>query len=380
MPRSSRPARIFLYIVAGLSLLAIVAVTLFAVFQEDLARFALEPSNPFEDSPMPDAPDYSLPESWAALPGSPGNAQARPPEVTDGPTLPVAIFYLHPTNYRGKQYWNAPVDEPTAARSVRDIYLPNQASAFAGTGALYAPRYRNSSVGVLFYAEPEDMLQSLALAYSDVQRAFNVFLERIGDQPFVLAGHSQGALHLLYLLRDRIAASDLSDRMIAAYVIGWPVTIEADIQPLEGISVCRGPDETGCVISWQSYDPEGDPEKLAQIGRAQPSLFGTSRQEAQILCTNPLTWAVAGAADKTDNLGTLPLSTTGSLGTPPIAGSVGARCGKSGILLLDPVPTKMGFSQFVLPQGNYHFYDINLFWSNLRANVRTRAEAWLAAR
>ena len=35
---------------------------------------------------------------------------------------------------------------------------------------------------------------------------------------------------------------------------------------------------------------------------------------------------------------------------------------------------------YVLPQGNYHVYDIPLFWANLQADVVTRVAAWRAAR
>lgn len=31
---------------------------------------------------------------------------------------------------------------------------------------------------------------------------------------------------------------------------------------------------------------------------------------------------------------------------------------------------------FVLPEGNYHVYDVPLFWANLRADFVRRAEAW----
>ena len=48
---------------------------------------------------------------------------------------------------------------------------------------------------------------------------------KVGDaRPFILAGHSQGALHALRLLRERVAAKPaLRRRLVAAYLVGAPI-------------------------------------------------------------------------------------------------------------------------------------------------------------
>ena len=65
---------------------------------------------------------------------------------------------------------------------------------------------------------------AIRFAYRDVEAAFDYFLEQIGpDQPFIIAGHSQGSLHLQTLLFERINGTPTADRIVAAYLIGWGV-------------------------------------------------------------------------------------------------------------------------------------------------------------
>ena len=59
-----------------------------------------------------------------------------------------------------------------------------------------------------------------------------------------------------------------------------------------------------------------------------------------------------------------------------VAEAVGARCGENGILYIGD-PPELG--QGVLPGGNYHVYDIPLFWKNLQEDVVRRVTAWTPA-
>jgi hypothetical protein len=44
-----------------------------------------------------------------------------------------------------------------------------------------------------------------------------------------------------------------------------------------------------------------------------------------------------------------------------VPGTVSARCGERGLLLIGNPP---GLGPYVLPGNNYHVYDIPLFWEN----------------
>jgi alpha-beta hydrolase superfamily lysophospholipase len=69
-------------------------------------------------------------------------------------------------------------------------------------------------------------MQALDTAYGDVLSAFDSFIAQADPTlPIVLVGHSQGAFHLMRLMRDRVAGTPMAARIAAAYVVGWPVSL-----------------------------------------------------------------------------------------------------------------------------------------------------------
>jgi len=105
---------------------------------------------------------------------------------------------------------------------------------------------------------------------------------------------------------------------------------------------------------------------------ATPGLDGQPRGTGPILCVNPLTGSTGGSAPASANLGTLvpdEALTRGEL----VPGAVPARCDANGLLIIG-APPAMG--EGVLPGGNYHVYDIPLFWKNVQNDVITRVRSW----
>lgn len=152
--------------------------------------------------------------------------------------------------------------------------------------------------------------QALDLAETDVLAAFDTFLATRprGDRPFILAGHSQGALHLVQLLKKRVSGTPLAARMIAFYVIGWPVSIEHDLPALPDIPPCRSQDAMGCIISWQTFGVKADTKTVREDFDRQIGLDGRVSAGSRMLCTNPLTWTSAEApAPPSAHLGGLPI-------------------------------------------------------------------------
>jgi len=215
-------------------------------------------------------------------------------------------------------------------------------------------------------------MQALDLAHADVARAFDVFAAAIpqGD-PIILAGHSQGALHLSRLLRDKVAGKPVAKRIAAAYVVGWPLSLTADIPKL-GLPACRTADDAGCILSWQSFK---DPANTAMIRNAyeKPVLpNGQHRRVADMLCTNPISGTLRGSAPPAANLGTL-VPTVDLTSATLARGVVGARC-SGGFLMIEGAIPPLG--PYVLPGNNYHVYDYALFWGSIRADVERRLTAF----
>ena len=335
-----------------------------------LIAWRIGPGENFSAQNVPTPPDYSLAVSWAALPDKPNPSQALPtnpdgspiniPQTKAGEKTPV--FFIHPTSYFGKSNWNQSLEDKDANWIIDERVLRHQASVFNSCCTLYAPRYRQATF-FSFMQESSNTEQALALAYADVVDAFESFLKRIPqDQPFILAGHSQGTRHGAQLLAETIAGSELEPRLIAAYLIGFSIR-ESD---LGGISACTRADATGCVVGWNSI--EGD-------GR------GIFAGIDNLLCVNPLSWSTdniyAGHALNTGAIGYATYGAakegedlTAMIVEPAVAD---AHC-KTGQLFVPELRSE-SFPQRM--QGNsMHVYDYSLFHMNIRSNAVARVAAF----
>jgi len=370
------PARRFLWIIAILVVLVIAAATIYRLFGNQLISAALVPRADFAASATPPAPDYAQAASWQARPDIKDNvALWTPAGYTAAPKPSVAAFFITPTAFIDRSAWNAPLDDK-ATNERLDMMLRAQATVFNGVAAIYAPRYRQATFGS-FLTDRPDAQKALDLAYSDVVRAFDAFVASIpADEPIIVAGHSQGALHLSRLLKEHIAGTPIAHRIVAAYVVGWPLSVEADL-PAMGLPVCAAEDQTACVLSWQSFANPAETADLRKVFEASTGLNGKPRAGTKMLCTNPLLGrATTEMALPARNLGALEPAAAKD-GKPLPAHSIGAVCGDDGFLLIGEPPA--GFGTYVLPGNNYHVYDYNLFWANLRADAEARVNAFQAA-
>ncbi|HIV76605.1 MAG TPA: DUF3089 domain-containing protein [Candidatus Sphingomonas excrementigallinarum] len=366
-------ARKFLYVVATLIVLTIAAAFAYRLFGNQLLRWSTVPSESFQTQAATRAEEYRDTKMWLARPDLPGNpAMWVPTGYTPGqPGQGAAVFFIHPTSYISKAHWNAPLDDPeTNGRA--ELFLRGQASAFNGAGDIWAPRYRQATFGA-FLTSMADAERALDLAYKDVDAAFTAFLAQVDpNRPLILAGHSQGALHLSRLLTDRVTKDpSLKRRIVAAYVVGWPISTTADL-PAMGLPACTKPDQTGCILSWQSFGEPADPSLILDVFDQTNGYTGAPRKGTAMLCTNPLTGMSGGEAPATANLGTLYPSA--DLKTAAIAaGKVPAKCEGRGILSIGEGPS---VGRYVLPGNNYHVYDYSLFWANVRADAERRLKAF----
>jgi hypothetical protein len=362
-------ARRFLIFVTFLTLLVVGAAFAIYQFGGSVLRHQYTPQGHFAAPAPSSGPDYAKAESWIARPDIPHNAAGwLPPGTPAAEPGEAAIFYVHPTTYLKGDRWNAPLYERDSGW--RDqLFTQSQASAFNGSGEIWAPRYRQAAYGA-FLLESEDAQKALDLAYGDVSAAFDEFLNRVGaDQPIILAGHSQGALHLIRLIKQHKA--ELKKRLVAAYVVGWPIDTSADL-PALGFPACTTADQSGCILSWMSFGDPPNANFIVGDWQGTKGLNGGKRNREQILCVNPITGTEGGSAPPATNPGTLVPNRDFSNGTL-VAGSVGARCEK-GLLVVDgDLPSLGGFA---LPGNNYHVYDYALFWAAIRRDAERRLAAW----
>lgn len=323
----------------------------------------------------PPAPDYALRANWSVF-ASKGWASPLPAGAAKPARAPkVAVFFLHPTTLRSETgELNQNPADAKANTWTDESSIARQASVFAACCDVYAPRYRAATYNSFASAPVREA--AFALAYGDVERAFDAFLKQIGDRPFIIAGHSQGAFHSATLLERRIDGSALQKRMVAAYIIGINLAQGDFGKRFKSVTPCAAPDQTGCVVQWNAYlDGASDVAKMAGYSESTyVQKYGDDAGKVT-LCINPLTFdaklkeAPSGAAK-----GAVP----GSPGFGPLqplkAGAVSARC-DSGLLLVRP-DKALGLEP--LAGGVMHYHDLGLFWADTSANAVLRARAYMA--
>ena len=393
-------ARKFLYVIAAIILLILAAGVVYQLFPGWVARTAFVPSAEFKQQVAVAPNAYDDPKMWFARPGidgdpsawrpaaegsTPDSAEARSRDQlipsagaaeTTAPPVPkgdAAVFFVHPTSYYSRSSWNAPLADRDSDHRA-NLFVQGMASAFADAGDIWAPRYRQATLGAFLAEDRVTAGKAIDAAYRDVEEAFDAFVAaQPKNKPIILAGHSQGALHLTTLLKNKIAGSPLAKRIVAAYVIGWPISLDTDMAAL-GLPACQTADQKGCILGWATFADPADPEMVTSAYDGTIGFDGRPRADTRMLCTNPLTGTPDAAAAPEANLGTLK-PTEGFKSGSLIAGKIGAKCDDTrGLLMIGDADVAKNYvvAGYVLPGNNYHVYDITLFWANVRADALRR--------
>jgi hypothetical protein len=369
---------------------------------------ATRPRHRFIDCEPPPAPDYGSPSSWAARPDRPNHSMLAPPGVEPGNRQADAaadLFFVHPTMYFGRESWNARLDDARVNELIDEMVIPLEASIFNASCRIWAPRYRQATL-YAFLGGRRSARPALDLAYQDVRRAFVHWDERLSrSRPFFLAGHSQGCLHAIRLLEEVIEPDpELVSRMVAAYPVGFTFPLDKFGRRLRRLRPADHPSDHGGVIAaWDTWLEGGRPRQPFDRGEhwyvaddGEPAGW-QRRAGKKPLCVNPLTWRRDGepagrelhrgavTVELQDRpaafslLGDDPLGVRVKGLSAPKPGLVSARCGEDGYLYISEPPDP-SLRAMVMPGGNYHNYDLGLFYVDVRDNVAARLDAYLAAR
>ncbi len=319
---------------------------------------ATRPTEAFAASTAPSPPNYALLEHWAAHPQKADAADRTPcgGKPDQQQAAQADVFFLHPTSYFGRRKkpvrWNADLnDRATNARTDSGAIL-HQATIFNTAGRVYAPRYRQAHLSSFYTRDTANAAQALALAYQDVEAAFDYYLQHWNQgRPFVLVGHSQGAYLAMRLLRKRIEGTPLQGQFIVAYLVGWPVKAVF----FEKTPPCTSADQTGCFCSWRTWRRDAR--------RRLPP-------QPEVTCTNPLTWSTREGeyAERSLNAGAVLSKFC------PIYPAITDAEVWQGYLLASK-PRFPG--SFLFTRKNYHIGDLNLYYFNVQQNVERRVETFM---
>lgn len=315
---------------------------------------------PYDKAKIPAPPNYSTLDSWAAHPEKQDAADLVPGKnvfAKQNPLPDVDVFFVHPTIYSNSHNpnwpWQGDVYNTELNTKVDNSTIKYQASAFNGSAHVYAPRYRQAHLDVFRMNNPALKDTALIFAYSDVREAFLYYLEHYNNgRPFILAAHSQGTIHAARLLLEFIDGKPLGDQLIAAYLVG--IGLKTDL--FKSIFPCQTASETGCWISWNTYERNYYPPSHKEVF-------------SEALSTNPLTWSIDTVyAPASLNEGSVLKRYT------KVYKQLCDAQNHQGLLWITK-PTFFG-SMFYRSK-RYHIADYNLFYANIRSNVRQRIESYL---
>lgn len=297
-------------------------------------------------------PDYNRLEYWAAHPEKwdPSDSIPRVLRGGVGPK-PVDVFFVHPTTFTDPDSSSVPnvrIDDPYINSKTDYTSILYQASIFNENARVFAPRYRQAHIGLYYEKDSAKMKEAFDTAYSDVRNAFITYLSQHGaNRPIIIASHSQGTTHTKRLLSEFFDGNKLQDRLVVAYLAG----IRVNKNSYKSLKTCLDSSMTGCVTSWRTYrtDYEGP---------------YTSKTDTNALVVNPVSW--------TTDTSTVPRKFhKGALlyNFKRFYKSTHSTTIKGDMIWVSK-PRFPG--SFLYNTKNYHAGDFNLFYMDIREDVKRR--------
>ena len=220
-------------------------------------------------APSDSAAQYKQDATWLCRPGSPVTNHCTTPDLNtttvidatgnrrvvehrpldqSRPTAAFDCFYLYPTVSIGPDG----TDKAMATDAKDEIFVTRaQFARFSSTCNTYAPLYRQATIAG--FITPG----ALDAAYVDVKAAFDHYLATFNQgRPFLLIGHSQGAMHLAKLMKERFDNNAaMREKLVGAFLIGGDVTVPAGKTAggtFTNIHLCRSTTDVGCVVAFRS--------------------------------------------------------------------------------------------------------------------------------
>lgn len=320
-------------------------------------------------------PDYDSDRYWLALPWKNDMADKVPQgcNCLNKQSEAVAdVFYIHPTTFYFRGAANDRLRLPSTHKLNKQVLL-YQASVFNECFAVFAPLYRQVSHYEMRELTEKSM-KARELAYQDIKKAFTHFLAAFNNnRPFVIAAHGQGSQLGFRLIADMIDTdSALAGRFIAAYLPGYIIT-PAQLNSLKQINYGHSPTDTKCIISWQTIGIDGYKDDMTDHSFIYKNNGFKKYENDEILGINPLTWSGNDTTRVNEifHLGSAKPARRHKLAVVMENYlSVGLSDGWA-------VISKPKAQLFNATGKNYHVYDYNLFYLNIRHNACQRLATYL---
>jgi pimeloyl-ACP methyl ester carboxylesterase len=292
----------------------------------------------------------------------------------------VAVFYVYPTAYSrlpgGPIY--ATILDPRMVPGAQTAFR-RQATAFLPVGNVYAPYYRQIDATYQLSLPFAQQKKNIAgIPSTDVFAAFKHFLKHYDrGRPFILVGHSQGSAVLANLLARYMKSHPrVYERMIAAYVVGYPIQ-GTYLAQHPHLKFAKGPSDTGVIVSWNTEAPTiAAPSPVVQPGA---------------IAINPITWTRKQTeASAAKNRGSIELDPATGMPTLNEDGTIkcflniaDARVDRAkGVVICSTINAADPpyFRPGGFPMGVLHTFDYPLYFFSVRANAADRVQHFFAER
>lgn len=299
--------------------------------------------------------DYSVRANWISIPLV---------------SYETDVFYVYPTAWKPNST-DGTYCTITNNQMVFEApqLFDQQATAFDAAN-VFAPFYRQANANIVLdstlpWSNKEAIIGGIPT--QDVTGAFKYYIEHFNNnRPFILAGHSQGSDVLTHLLGGYLKKNpQVYKRMIAAYIIGNPVT-KNFLDTNTHLKFATGPDDFGVIISYNTEAPG--------VTKRNPVL-GTQKG----IVINPINWKTDETyANKSAGFGSYMMidSVTKIWGWMPQYADAQIDTLKGVLLCTTADPVK--YATFGI-NGIYHGSDYAFYYSNLRENARNRIIKYLKA-
>jgi len=310
---------------------------------------------------------------------------------------PVDCFYVYPTISRDEgaySDWDASDDE-------EGYVTLNQAARLQSQCRLFAPVYRQGTLGGLASRINGGTTEEEGDPYADVLDAFRTYMaEDNHGRGVVLVGHSQGTGMLHRLIGEEIDPNaDVRKLLVGAYLAGGSVGVpegETVGGDFDEVPICTEEGEAGCIVTWVTFRSTSQPPSNSFFGRP-------GRDGAVSACVNPA--AVGGGPGDLDAylpansdasiLSSLGTTSKGKTWVDPSAGEITTPFVRLPGLVTGECQTTDGFNYLaatvnpdpegprsddivgdLTPQWGLHLVDVNLVMGNLVDDVKAQAETY----
>ena len=268
----------------------------------------------------------------------------------EGMNKKVDIFYVVPTciwdytDSLGQIQHNMDIFN-TKQRQMVDPSIRLAKNVLSDSCNFFSPYYRQISMDSWLSLDTALIEKRFQLAYKDVVAAFRYYWNNYNQgRPFILAGHSQGAKAVIELLKHEITP-EIYQHLVASYAIGYTITQE-ELDGYPYLRMAKDSTDVGVIIGFNSVTK---PEAISPLFKNN------------IVCINPLNW-------KTD--------ASPGVSYQGFTASIDPSIHTIVVTGIDEDKYYIPSVEVILPKGNLHVEEFNLYNQNLRKNVLQRIRAF----